>query len=542
MSRRDSVVGTLRDNGRLARLVASYFFFILTEYAAWIAVLVFAYEQGGPTEAGLVALAQLVPAALLAPLLSAIADRGSPVRLLIGGYLTQAAGMAAAAGAASVGAPLLVYAAAIVASTAVVTIRPAQASLLPGLSASPRDLTAANVALGWMESAGAVVAGLVAGILLAASGPGLVLAVMAALVLTAACLVFPLRVHRVPAPPSSDARPLAVGEGLRLLADHRGPRLLVALLTAQWIIVGALDVLFVVLALDVLDKGQGWAGYLQMAVGIGGLVAGAVTARLVGRRLGSPILLSAVALSGALALTALEPGAAVTAVLLSAVGAGRAVLDVAGRTLLQRAVPMHLLGRIFGLLEGFSMAGLAIGSLLVPVLVGLGGASVALLGVAAVLPISAVLGGRALLTLDATATVPVVEIALLRSMRLFSDLPSPALEGLAQALERQEVPTGAVLIREGDAGDHYYAIASGEVQVLRGDKVLNRLGRGEGVGEIALLRAIPRTATVTAATATTVYRLGREPFLEAVTGHPASRATVYAVVDERLRDGESGDL
>ena len=117
-------------------------------------------------------------------------------------------------------------------------------------------------------------------------------------------------------------------------------------------------------------------------------------------------------------MTAIEPGAAATAILLGAVGAGRAVLDVAGRTLLQRAVPTHLLGRIFGLLEGFSMAGLAIGSLLVPLLVSLGGAATAVLGVAAILPAAAVVGARSLLTLDAAATVPVVETALLRSMRL----------------------------------------------------------------------------------------------------------------------------
>jgi len=239
-------------------------------------------------------------------------------------------------------------------------------------------------------------------------------------------------------------------------------------------------------------------------------------------------------------VTAIEPGAAATAILLGAVGAGRAVLDVAGRTLLQRAVPTHLLGRIFGLLEGFSMAGLAIGSLLVPLLVSLGGAATAVLGVAAILPAAAVVGARSLLTLDAAATVPVVETALLRSMRLFSDLPAPAVAGLAQALERRELLAGAVLIRAGDVGDYYYAIESGEVHVTRGGLMFNRLGRGHGVGEIALLRNIPRTATVTAAVPTTVYRLARKPFLEAVTGHPASRAAADAVADERLREGGPG--
>jgi hypothetical protein len=220
--------------------------------------------------------------------------------------------------------------------------------------------------------------------------------------------------------------------------------------------------------------------------------------------------------------------------LLTVAGASRALLDIASRSLLQRSVPAESLGRVFGLLEGLTMAGLALGSVLVPVLVHLGSSRLALLGVTAVLPLAAAGGGRALFTLDAQAPVPVVEIALLRSIPLFAELSAPVLEGLAAALTPAEVSAGTVLIREGEQGDAYYAIAAGQFDVLQGGGFLRRCGRGEGVGEIALLRAVPRTATVTAHTDATVYKLAREPFLTAVLGHAATQRQADSIAEARL--------
>jgi hypothetical protein len=180
------------------------------------------------------------------------------------------------------------------------------------------------------------------------------------------------------------------------------------------------------------------------------------------------------------------------------------------------------------------MAGLAAGALLVPVLAGAGGSRAALLGVAAVLPLAALAGGRALFSLDAGTPVPLVQITLLRSLPLFAKLPVPAIEGLAAALEPVPLAAGTTLIRQGDPGDAYYAIAAGELDVSQDGQFLRRCGRGEGVGEIALLRAIPRTATVTARTGATVYALGREPFLAAVLGHAATHSEAARIADARL--------
>jgi MFS family permease len=529
------VFGSLPGNRALVRVLAAYALFILTEDSVWIAMLVFAYAHGGATTAGLVALAQLVPAAVLAPVAAAVADRRSPVVLLTVGYLAQAVGMAGTATAVAVGAPLAAYAAAVFASTAVTTTRPAQSTLIPSVAATPDQLTAANVVAGWLEAAGIAAAGLLTGVLIVFGGVASVFAVCSGFGVIAALLVARLGVPALALPPEQGAAMLAgVGEGLRLAARQPRLRLMLALLTAEAVVLGALDLLFVILAISVLGRSGAWAGYLNFAFGLGAVLAATVSAMLVGRRLGAPILGAALLLSAALAALAFGLGLAGTVVLLAVVGATRALLDVAARTLLQRSVPAHLLGRMFGVLEGLTMAGLALGALLVPLLVHWGGSRLALLGAAAVLPLAAVAGGRALLGLDAGARVPVVEIGLLRSIPLFAELPAPGIEGLAAALTQIDVPVGTDLIHQGDGGDTYYAIAAGQLDVRQDGRFLHRCGRGEGVGEIALLRSIPRTATVTAHTDATVYELNREHFLTAVLGHAATHHQANRIAEAHL--------
>jgi hypothetical protein len=220
---------------------------------------------------------------------------------------------------------------------------------------------------------------------------------------------------------------------------------------------------------DVLHRDQGWVGYLNMAFGVGGVLAGLAGMALVGRRrLSRPILGGVVLMGAALGLSALWTTPAATVMLVAAVGGGRAVFNLATRTLLQRAVPAEVVGRVFGVAESLAMAGLAVGSAVVPLLVAVGGTVTALLGTAAILPLVELLGGRALITLDAAAHVPIVEIALLRSLRIFHALPAPALEGLARSVEPVELAAGDVLIREGEQGDRFYAIAHGRLQVTIG--------------------------------------------------------------------------
>jgi hypothetical protein len=231
-------------------------------------------------------------------------------------------------------------------------------------------------------------------------------------------------------------------------------------------------------------------------------------------------------------------------VLLAVVGGSRALFEVAVRVLLQRAVAADLVARIFGLAEGLSTAGLAVGALLAPILVAIGGGRLALLCAAALLPLAVLARAGLLWRLDQHARVPIVEISLLRSLPLFRLLPSQSIEGLASALQRQTYRAGEVIVREGDQGDLYYAIADGDVQVQRNAHPLCDLGRGDGFGEMALLGDGLRTATATATSATTVYALDRDAFLTAVNGHAPTRRSVATVVADlqtrdQLREGPS---
>jgi hypothetical protein len=378
-------------------------------------------------------------------------------------------------------------------------------------------------------------------VLLGVSGAGAVFAVMAAVVFVGALITVGL-----PGPAGTAGGEEEAGAldetiaGFRLLARDRPSRTLVSLLGAQYIGIGALDVLYVVLALGVLGLGESGAGYLNAAFGAGGVLGIAATAALVGRPRLAPPLLAGLAV-WAVSLWALAAWSTTISafVLLAAAGAGRSLLDVAGRTLLQRTAPTELLSRIFGVLEGLATLGLAVGSILVPVLVAVGGARAALIGIGAVLPMIALLAGRSLLQIDRTATVPVTEIALLRSSPTFGLLGPPQLERLARGLTPTSVPAGTTFMREGEAGDRAYLVADGELDVSIAGKQLAVLGRGDLVGEIALLRTGKRTATVAARNDARLYELDSEAFFETVGGHRATAGALDHLVDQRL--GEIAD-
>jgi CRP-like cAMP-binding protein len=530
------VLGAVFRNRDLRRVELAFVGFNSAEWGVWIAMLVYAYEQGGATTAGIVAAIQLVPAGLAAPLGSALADRFPPVRVLVFGYVAQAASMGATAIVLLVAdMPYLAYALAAVAATAVTITRPTQSALVPALARSPDELTATNVVSGWIESLSVLLAPALTGVILGFSGPGTVFAVMAVVAFASGVLVG--GVHGPGAPVvAGDARPMdEITAGFRVLKEEPGPRLLVGLLAAQFVAIGALDVLYVVLAIGVLELGQSGAGYLNAAFGAGGVLGIGATVLLVGRRrLLGPLVAGVAAWCAALAVLGAWPTKLSAFVLFAAAGGARSLVDVTGRTLLQRTARPEVLARVFGVLEGLTMAALAIGSLLTPALVAIAGAKAALFGLAVLLPVALAVFGRQLRDVDRRADVPVVEISLLRNIRIFSPLGAPELEALARSLEPVEAAAGAAVVREGDSGDLFYAVADGELEVTQNGRSLRRLGRGDVFGEIALLQEIPRTATVTALSPAHLYSLEKEPFLAAVTGHPQSTREATTLVRDRL--------
>lgn len=541
-TRARSVVGLIWGNRDLRRAQLAFTAFTGAEWAGWLAMLVYAYDLGGATAAGLIALAQLVPAAVFAPFGAVLGDRRAPARVLLGGYLAQGVAMAATAAVMLADGPAaLAVVFATIATTAITVTRPAQAVLLPALSRHPEELTAANVVAGWTESIAVLIAPAIAGVLLGASGPGAAFAVMAALVLAGAVLVAPVKGPPRPAAPAE--RPLdAVAAGFRVVAKEPAARLLIGMLGAELAALGMLDVLYVVLALDVLDIGQGGAGYLNAVFGLGGVLAIGVTVSLVGRRRLMPAVLASLAVwTASFAILSAWPTVGTAVLALALAGGARALFDIAARTLLQRTAPPDVLARVFGILEAVGSIALALGALLAPLMVAVGGGRLAIFAAGLVLPVLALAGGRRLFQLDASAHVPIVEISLLRSMRMFAALPPPQLEGLARSLQPLSADPDETVITQGEEGDRYFAIAEGTLEVLVDGRRTRTMTRGDGFGEIALLNDVPRTATVRALTQVQLYALEKEPFIEVVTGHPAAAGDAAAIARERAGRDELTD-
>jgi predicted MFS family arabinose efflux permease len=521
----------------LRRLLSAFVGFNVAEWSTWIAMLVFAYRVGGVTATGLVAAIQLIPAAAAAPFAGVLGDRIRRERALLGGYLLQAGVMGATGAAMLASSPTpLVYALAAASATSIVVTRPVQGALLPSLARSPEELTAANASASIIEGVSTFLGPVLAGLVVAAWDPGWVFVGAAAWLLVSAVPVALIHVHGATVEASAGGVIRDAVLGFRSIGSRPGPRLLLGLGAAQTVGWGALDVLTVVLSLGVLAMGQSGVGYLNAAVGIGGLAGGIATLALVGRRRLAPAIALGIGLWGIpLALTAFVSAPVVAGLLLAFVGLGRSLLDVSSRTQLQRLVPDKLLSRILGVQEAARMGGLAIGCLLAPALVAVLGSRGALIVVGSALPILGACCWRSLLRADTEARVPTREIALLRRLPMFAPLSLVGVERLAANLEALEVPAGTTIIREGDPGDRFYIVEVGELAVTVDGRPFSTLSAGDGFGEIALLRDEPRMATVTAITPTRVFTLDRDVFLEVVTGHPASLAASDDLITRRLK-------
>ncbi len=534
MTHRLAVLRRALAGRRLRRVEAAFLGFGISEYGVWVVVLVFAFRRGGTTAAGVIAAVQLVPASVVAPLAARLIDSRGAAATLCGGYVAQAMSLGVTAALMLAGAPVpVVYAGAVVAACAVTLTRPAQAALLPVLVDTPAQLTAANVVTGWVDNVTLLVGPALASVALAIAAPGWALIVFAGVVAVSAVVVTPLRrVGVVGGEDEPEEGRVSVRDAVR---DAPGAVPALAMLTAEYAVLGALDVLEVVLAALVLGLGAGGAGYLGAAFGAGGLLGAAVALTLVGRhRLARPLLLAGTAWGAAFLALGAWPAAGAALCLLAVAGAGRTVLDVGGRTILHRTVPGTLHGRIFGVLEGLETLGLAVGSLLVPLLVTIAGPRGAVALVGGLLVVVPLLTMPALHGIERAAPPLDAEVGVLREVPLFAMLNAPVLEDLARALARLEAPAGETIVREGEPGAQYFVIAAGQLDVSIGGAHVRTIGPGDGFGEIALLHAGVRTATVTATSDVALYALERAPFLEAVTGSRQAHRAARDLLAERL--------
>ena len=533
-----SAVRALAGNGALRRDAAALGLYRLAEFGPWLAMLVYAYSQGGATATGVVSLALLIPTALFAPFAGPIIDRFGATRTLLAGYACQAVAMGATAASLLLQAPPgVTYVLGAVTAMLLVVTHPAHAVVSPGIVRTAGQLVALNAITGWILSVGLVLAPAGAGLILTGSSPGAVYAAGAVCLLVSALLVAPLRNLVPPLPSDTDAsghtlRQLA--QGARMLATSSAPREVVIVLGATFFMVGAFDVLVVVLAVGSIGLGGSGAGYLTATHGAGAVLGAVASLALIGRARLVPVMLGAALLAaGAFVLLGFETSVLVAFTVAAVTGVSRSLLEVSGQTLLQRVTSTELLARVFALKEALAMAAWALGSISVPIVIAFAGNRGALFVTGLIVPAIVLLRLRPLLAVDAAATIPTVRIALLRSVGIFRALPCPELEGLAQNASDMVVRAGDLIVRQGDVGDSYFAIADGTVEILRDDVHQNTLGRGDGFGEVALIDNVPRTATVRALTDTMLVAVERTPFLVAITGHAPTNHKVEQVAAER---------
>ena len=508
------------------------------EWAFTVGLGVLAYEKGGATAVGIVSLVRMLPSVAVVPLATVYADRWRREVILVWVAVVRGAFAALMAVLAAVDAPVVtIYAAAVVSTAAAVVFRPVHSALMPSLCRTPAELAGANVVRGMIDSISTLVGPAVAAVLLATSGPPAVFVACALASTWSAALM--ARVTPEEQERQSDAPPGGVVsdlvEGLRTIAGSRHLAVLVLLAEVQILMRGALTVFSVVVAIDLLDMGESGVGALNTAVGAGAVVGSLGASLLVGNRWLARWFGVGVALWGLpLALVGVAPVQAVAVAVLLLVGVGNALVDVGLFTLVARLTPAGMTARVFGAMEGSGALFLGAGAALTPVVIGLVGLRGALLVVGAVSPVLVAATWLSLRRLDLSMGVRDQEVELLRSVEMLAALPLPAVEELAIALQPVSVPAGAAVFRQGDGGSRCFVVEEGEAEVHGDGRVVASLGRGDLFGEIALLRDVPRTATVLARTDLRLQSLRREDFLPVVTGYRASAGQASTRVDDLL--------
>jgi MFS family permease len=535
-------------NPSLRRAQLSFLGAWTAEWAFTVALGIVAYRAGGPTAVGLVGLLRMAPSAVIAPLAAPLADRGRRERVLVlvstvRGVATGAAGIVVAIN----GPIVIVYVLAALSTIAATLYRPAHSALLPSLCRTGHELASANVVRGMLDSIATLVGPLLAAVILEFTNVAVVFAVASAASLAAAAVLLGLRYDAPPRPAAPRGAHLMadVAEGVRTIVGNRDLAMFTGLGMAQTFTHGALTVFTVVVALDLLHTGEPGVGTLTGAIGAGAVIGSLVASLLVGSRRLAEWFGVGVALWGLpIALIPLFPGQATALVLLACVGIGNALVDVGLFTLMARLAPDEVLARVFGLFESLITLAVGLGALVASLLIEWTSVTAALIIVGTLCPSLVLLAWLRLRHLDRYIGELDSEIGLLHGVPMFQPLPLPAIEQLARGLEPIHVPAGQAVFCQGDLADRFYVIETGAADVVGDGRAVTKLGPGDGFGEIALLRRVPRTATVQAASDLELQALTCNRFLPVVTGFPPSAREAGTSVEtmlDRFNPGDSTD-
>jgi MFS family permease len=508
----------------------------LGAYAYAVALPVYAYHAGGARAVGLLFFARLGLAALAAPWLGVLADRWSRRRLMVAADLIRCGILGGMTAVASVGgSAYVVYVLAVTTTVVTGSYQPAQAALMPSLVETPEELTAANLVGNTVGSVGMFVGPALGGVLLVVSGPAAVFGLTAGFFFWSAAFVLQIPAD---APPERAERLRLLPEitaGFSAVLRRPALRVVIGLTTAQTVVEGTLYVLLVVLALRIVHGGNAALGWLSTAMGVGSIVGAAVVAVIAARRrLAGGFALGVLLWGAPLVAVAAVSSLAPALVLLALVGIGAILTEVNGITLVQRSAESEVLGRVFAVLESLILGAMAVGSVVADPLINWLGPRGALIATGAFLPVLLVPLWPALRRIDAEADVASEPLELLRAIEIFAQLPEPVLERLAAGATTLTVAPFQPVVSQGEAGSQFYVIAEGRASVEIDGAESRELGPGDYFGEIALLRDVPRTATVRAVEQLRLYAVERDDFIAAVTGHAPTLAAAESVVAARL--------
>jgi MFS family permease len=531
-------------NPGLLRLELAWACSVVGAWAYGIAVVVYAYEQGGARAVGVVGLLRWGIAALVSPFAAVFGDRYDRRLVMVASDLVRAALIVAAAAAVfSDTEPAFVYALAALVSVAGTPFRPAEAAYTPQLARTPDELSAANVVAAAIESTGIFVGPALGGLLLAWTSTGTVFLATAGAIVVSALFILGIR------GPGAETREERGSEtiaeellaGARAILHDRKVALLVGLFAAQTFVDGLLGVLIAVIALSFLDAGAAAVGWLNAACGIGGLAGAILAGAFIGRgRLAGDFGLGVLLFGLPLALVPAWRSEGFALLLLAIVGIGNTLADVSGMTLLQRAAPDAVLSRVFGVLEGLLLLTVGLGAIAAPALLSVLGTKGALVVAGLLLPVLVVPAWPVLRRIDRETVISVERLQRLAQVPFLSLLPESTLEQLAQAVLEEPMRVGEEVVRQGEPGDRFYVIDTGSVDVYVDGQLTTRLGPGEYFGEIALLRDTPRTATVRTREDGLLLTLSRDSFVPAVAGYAPSHSSAEAVVGLRLGPARAG--
>jgi MFS family permease len=524
-------------------LLLAWFLSYAGDLAAFTAASVYVYAAGGAAYVGLLGLLKALPGALLVPLVGSWSDRVRRERLLMVSVALRALllGVAAAVMTGGAHAILVLVLVGVEAGLASV-FRQVQAALLPWLARTPDELTHANTAVSVMQSAAMLAGPAVAAGLLVVSTPQA--AMLAACALTAVAAVVLVGVR-----PLSSKEPtrgaglltqlrLDMAAGFEAGVRRRGVLPLVIPAAAQTFARGVLSVLTVTIALSLFDLGSAGVGWLVAALGVGGVLAGPVAAVVVrGHRVARCFAAGVAGWGAPMILLAFTHARYWPYLMFGLIGVANVFDDAGVYSALQQVIPSRLIGRALGMRRAVLLLSMGLGSIVAPLLIDAWGARSALITTGLLLVAVVALSVPSLTAIDHRISEPGPDLALLRQVSFFGPLPFALVEHLASELQSATYEPGEVIIQDGQPGERFYMIADGRARVCKDGKELRRMVTGESFGEIALLRQVPRTATVIAMSSLQARTLTRAEFLAAVTGNAASAEGADEVVSARLEAG-----